>query len=90
MTCNRFGTATKVTQLSEMSMPYLKADLETLGISMYDLNDLHEILPSLIGIIVEIEIHDDPIEDNYRVNFLIPIYPYTLRVGRSKVGFSTS
>ena len=70
MACNRFGTATKVTQLSEMSMPYLKADLETLGISVYDLDDLHQILPDLIGSIVKIEVHDDPIEDNYRVDFL--------------------
>ena len=70
MDCKRFGTATKVTQLSEMSMPYLKADLETLGISVYDLDDLHEILPSLVGSVIEIEVHDDPIEDNYRVSFL--------------------
>ncbi|MGO8877884.1 MAG: hypothetical protein ACLQMS_00020 [Desulfomonilaceae bacterium] len=70
MACNRFGTATKITQLSEMSMPYLKADLETLGISVYDLDDLYQILPDLIGSIVKIEVHDDPIEDNYRVSFL--------------------
>ena len=70
MSSKRLGTATKVTQLSEMSMPYLKSDLETLGISVYDLNDLHEILPNLIGSIIEIEIHDDPVEDNYRVDFL--------------------
>jgi hypothetical protein len=68
--CNRLGTATKVTQLSEMSMPYLKADLETLGISVYDLDDLPEILPNQIGSVIEIEIHDDPVEDNYRVDFL--------------------
>jgi hypothetical protein len=59
MACNRLGTATKVTQLSEMSMPYLKADLETLGISVYDLDDLHELLPSLVDCIVKIEVHDD-------------------------------
>jgi hypothetical protein len=53
-----------------MSMPYLKADLETLGISVYDLDDLHELLPSLVDCIVKIEVHDDPIEDNYRVDFL--------------------
>ena len=70
MDCKRFGTATKVTQLSEMSMPYLKADLETLGISVYDLDDLHELLPSLVDCIVKIEVHDDPVEDNYRVDFL--------------------
>jgi len=70
MSSKRLGTATKVTQLSEMSMPYLKSDLETLGISVYDLNDLHEILPNLIGSIIEIEIHDDPVEDYYRVDFI--------------------
>jgi hypothetical protein len=70
MACKMFGTATKVSQLSEMSMPYLKADLETLGISVYDLDDLHQILPGLIGAVVEIEVHDDPVEDNYRVDFI--------------------
>jgi hypothetical protein len=34
------------------------------------MNELHEILPSLVGSVVEIEVDDDTVEDYYRVDFL--------------------
>ena len=64
------GTAATVSPLTEKSMPYLRKELETLGVFVADLDELHAILPSLVGSIVEIEVHDDPVEDYYRVDFL--------------------
>jgi hypothetical protein len=64
------GTATKSSPLVKKSMPYLRKELETLGVFINDMNELHEILPSLVGSVVEIEVDDDTVEDYYRVDFL--------------------
>ncbi|MCX6779014.1 MAG: hypothetical protein NTU97_02175 [Candidatus Magasanikbacteria bacterium] len=61
---------TTFSPLTKKSMPYLQKELEILGIFINDLNELHEILPGLIGSIIEIEVDDDPIENYYRVDFL--------------------
>ena len=66
----KVGSTTKFSPLVAKAMPFLRNDLETLGISVYDLNELHEILPNLIGSIIEIEIDDDPAENYHRVDFL--------------------
>lgn len=70
MGCGKIGTTMKFSPLVERSIKYLKNDLETLGIFVNHLNDLHEILPNQIGCTIEIAIFDDISIGSHRVDFL--------------------
>jgi len=66
----KLGTTMKFSPLIERSIPYLRNDLEKLHIFVNDLNDLREILPELIGSVIEIEVFDDNSIGSHRVDFL--------------------
>lgn len=64
------GTTMKFSPLLPQSIFFLKKDLKILGIVLGPVNQLHNILPSLKGTIIEIEVEDDPENGLHTVNFL--------------------
>jgi hypothetical protein len=70
MSSGKLGTTMKFSPLLERSIPYLRNDLEKLHIFIDDLNELHQIIPELIGSVIEIEVFDDNSIGSHRVDFL--------------------
>ena len=70
MPSGKIGTTMKFSPLVNKSMPYLRNDLEKLHIFTDDLNDLHQIIPQIVGSTIEIEVFDDATIGSHRVDFL--------------------
>jgi len=70
MASGKIGTTMKFSPLVDKSIPYLRNDLAKLHIFVNDLNELHEILPNLIGCNIQIEIFDDATIGSHRVDFI--------------------
>jgi hypothetical protein len=73
MPSGKIGTTMKFSPLVNKSMPYLRNDLEKLHIFTDDLNDLHQIIPQIVGSTIEIEVVDDISSGFHRVDFLTKI-----------------
>lgn len=70
MPSGKLGTTMKFSPLVEKSIPYLRNDLEKLHIFIDDLNDLHQIIPEIVGSTIEIEVFDDISMGTHRIDFL--------------------
>ena len=64
------GTTMKFSPLLPQSMRFLRVDLETLGFVLGHINDLHVILPGLVGTMIEIEVQDNISTGLHRVDFI--------------------
>jgi hypothetical protein len=70
MPSGKLGTTMKFSPLVAKSIPYLRNDLEKLHIFIDDLNELHQIIPQIVGSIIEIEVFDDISMGTHRIDFL--------------------
>ncbi len=70
MSSGELGTTMKFSPLIPQGLSFLQLDLLKLGVKLDDLNELHDVLPCLVGTRIMIEVQDDFYSGFHKVDFL--------------------